>query len=50
MFLGEQAYFVGLVIAYLVFGGALAFGMITSSKPAPPRQERGKADPLPGRR
>lgn len=45
MFLGEQAYFVGLVIAYLVFAGALAFGMLTSSKPAPPRQAHGKPDP-----
>lgn len=44
MFFGEQAYFVGLVIAYLVFAGALAFGMITSSKAAPPSQGAGRAD------
>jgi hypothetical protein len=44
LFLGEQAYFVGLVIAYLVFAGALAFGMITSSRAAPPRQDRGHVD------
>ncbi len=39
MFLGEQAYFVGLLIAYLVFAGALAFGMFTSSKPPPARRD-----------
>lgn len=44
MFLGEQAYFVGLVLAYLVFAGALAFGMITSSKPSP-RQDGGRSEP-----
>ena len=49
MFLGEQAYFVGLVIAYLVFAGALAFGMITSSKAAPPRQGGGRTESRPTR-
>ena len=44
MFLGEQAYFIGLVIAYLIFAGALAFGMITSSKPAPHQHQDGRLD------
>lgn len=44
MFLGEQAYFIGLLIAYLAFAGALAFGMITSSKPEPPQQRNRSVD------
>lgn len=40
---GDLAFFIGLMIGYLVFAGALLFGMITSSAPpasAPMDQER----------